>query len=130
MITASSHGLSHDLDYASWQKGGVENAIADYVIAAWRPLRVSVSSRLTRSTTLPTAGAGTDAASRNRDGEAFDFERRVRRLVLAHSRGPQRDRPSRIEVLVGCENALAFAVTKNHTASFEKRLQASSMIRR
>jgi hypothetical protein len=55
-----------------------------------------------------------------------------RRLVpkLARSRGPQRDRPSRIEVLVARENALALAVTKNHTASFEERLQASSMIRR
>ena len=63
---------------------------------AWRPLRISVSSRLTRSTTLPTTGAGTDAASRNRDGEAFDSERRVLLHLssagvfdsLAHSTNP------------------------------------------
>jgi hypothetical protein len=79
----------------------------------------------------PTPGAGADATSRNVDGDAFGAERRVRGLVpkLARSRGPQRDRPSRIEVLVARENALALAVTKNHTASFEERLQASSMIR-
>ena len=80
----------------------------------------------------PTPGAGADATSRNVDGDAFGAERRVRGFVpkLARSRGPQRDRPSRIEVLVGRENALALAVTKNHTASFEERLKASSMIRR
>ena len=98
------------------------------------PLRVSVSSRLTRSTTViePTPGAGADATSRNVDGDAFGAERRVRGFVpkLARSRSPQRDRPSRIEVLVARENALALAVTKNHTASFEERLKASSMIRR